>query len=105
LDFWISLGDSASDFNKILEGAGVSLELLALAGIAVPEISAPAGALLFGGGIALDFTLDDLKTLRYELALAAGAERHDDRYYHGARYTTYECTRGVHLRMGSNVVY
>jgi len=105
LDFWISLGDSASDWHKILEFTGVSLELLAFAGMAVPEVSAPTGALMFVAGAGLDFTLDDLKALRYELALAAGAERSDDRYYHGARYTSYKCANGVHLKMGSNVVY
>ena len=105
LDFWIGLAEGATDLTTVLEYMGLTLEVLALAGIALPQVTAPVGALLFFGGKGLDFTVDDLKKLQLELVLATGAMRLNTTVHNGAVYSSYKCARGAQLTMGSNLAY
>jgi hypothetical protein len=93
LDWWLAAAGGADDLAKMLDAAGVFLELGAAVGAtsgvgvgaAVP--AALGGACLLAVGLGLDWTVGDLEDLRYALAMASDGGQ-----------------QGVHLTMGGNVL-
>jgi hypothetical protein len=95
LDSWLDVAESFDDFAKLADILGWTAEAMGVLGLTAPEVSVPAGGLLIAAGLTLDWTVGDLNTLRYEMAMAAGRTK-------SGEYTS--CARGVHLRMGSNLI-
>jgi hypothetical protein len=71
IDWWLDKANVVSDAGVLAEALGISAEIIVALGGTAPEIGIPTGITLFATGATIDWTVDDLDTLRYELATSS----------------------------------